>query len=71
MKTIRFKTNIVCSSCIKSVTPHLNALDQIDTWQVDTNSPDKTLQVTQEDSATSKEVIEAVRKAGFEIEETV
>lgn len=71
MNTIKFKTNIVCSNCIKSVTPHLNALEQIDTWHVNTNSPDKILQVTLEDSNDTKEVIEAVRKAGFEIEETV
>ncbi len=70
MNTVKFKTNIVCGNCIKSVTPHLNALEQIDSWQVDINSPNKILRVELEDPAGSAEVIEAVQKAGFEIEET-
>lgn len=68
MKTFKFKTNINCGSCIKSVTPFLNDLDSIDTWKVDTDTPDKILVVELED-ANKEVVIEAVKKAGFTIEE--
>ncbi|NQW36217.1 MAG: heavy-metal-associated domain-containing protein [Flavobacteriales bacterium] len=67
MKTVKFKTNINCGGCIKSVTPFLNALDNIDLWKVDTDNPDKILEVTLDDEDTQS-VIDAVKKAGFEIE---
>ena len=28
METLKFKTNINCGGCVKSVTPHLNQLEQ-------------------------------------------
>ncbi len=67
MKTIKFKTNINCGSCIKSVTPFLNEVDNIDLWKVDTENADKVLEVTLDDENEST-IIEAVKKAGFEIE---
>lgn len=67
MKTIKFKTNINCSSCIKSVTPFLNELDNVDLWKVDTDNPDKILEVTL-DNDDEAVVIETVKKAGFDIE---
>ncbi len=67
MKTVKFKTNINCGGCIKSVTPFLNELDNLDEWKVDTENPDKILEVSlDDDNATI--VVEAVKKAGFEIE---
>lgn len=69
MNTFKFKTNINCSSCIRSVTPFLNELDNVDLWKVDTDNPDKILEVQLDDN--DKEVvIAAVKKAGFDIEET-
>jgi len=41
MNQIQFKTNINCGGCIKSVTPFLNALDDIDAWQVNTEVAEK------------------------------
>lgn len=70
MKTYKFKTNINCGSCIKSVTPHLNELDIVESWQVDTSDPDKILTVEIEDAGGVSEVKEAVASAGFKIEET-
>ena len=35
MTTVKYKTNINCNGCIKSVTPFLNELDNIETWEVD------------------------------------
>lgn len=67
MKTVKYKTNINCGGCIKSVTPFLNELDNIDTWKVDTDNPDKILEVHLDDE-NEKNVVEAVLKAGFEIE---
>lgn len=67
MKTVKYKTNINCGGCINSVTPFLNEVDNIDTWKVDTENPDKILEVNLEDENEAF-VIEAVKKAGFEIE---
>jgi len=67
MKKAIFKTNINCGNCINSVTPFLNNLDNIDFWKVDTENPDKILEVVLDDENEST-VIEAVTKAGFKIE---
>ena len=69
MNTFKFKTNINCSSCIRSVTPFLNELDNVDLWKVDTDNPDKVLTVELDDEDQAS-VIAAVKKAGFDIEET-
>lgn len=68
MKIVKFKTNINCDGCIKSVTPFLNEVDTIDTWKVDTKNPDKILEVILEDD-NIKIVMETVKEAGFNIEE--
>ena len=67
MKTVRFKTNINCGNCITSVTPFLNALDNVDLWKVDTENPDKILEVELDDE-NADAVIEAVQKAGYNIQ---
>lgn len=67
MKTVKFKTNINCGSCIQSVTPFLNDLDNVDLWKVDTENPEKILTVELDDEDENT-VIEAVKKAGYEIE---
>jgi len=66
MKSIKFITNINCSSCIKSVTPFLNELENLDEWQIDTESPDKILEVKLDDDDENT-IVEAVLKAGFKI----
>jgi len=66
MKTVKFKTNINCENCIKSVTPFLNELDNVDLWKVDTDNPDKILTIELDDE-NSNAVVEAVKTAGFEI----
>ncbi|MFT5725830.1 MAG: copper chaperone [Bacteroidia bacterium] len=69
MNIIKYKTNINCENCIKSVTPFLNEIDNIDTWKVDINHPDKILEVLLDDKK-SEAVINAVVEAGFNIEPT-
>ena len=70
MNQIQFKTNINCGGCIKSVTPFLNALEEIDAWQVDTAVAEKILTVETELSQIEIEqkVITAVSSAGFTIQ---
>jgi copper chaperone CopZ len=67
MSTYKFKTNINCGSCIKTVTPFLNELDNVDAWKVDTENPDKNLTVELDDENISS-VVDAVKKAGYKIE---
>lgn len=66
MKTVKFKTNINCGSCIKSVTPFLNEVENIDLWKVDIENPDKILTVELDDENETT-VIEAIQKAGYTI----
>ncbi|WP_242928726.1 heavy-metal-associated domain-containing protein [Pontibacter vulgaris] len=68
MKTYKFKTTINCGSCIKAVTPHLEKLEGVETWNVDTANPDKILEVT---TATldAQEIKSTVEKAGFKAEQ--
>ena len=67
MQVSKFKTNINCEGCIKSVTPHLNALDNVESWQVDIDDPDKVLRVELEEGD-EQGVMDAVERAGFSIE---
>ena len=69
MKKLDFKTNINCENCIRSVTPFLNEVDSIDLWKVDINNPEKILSVEFEEDGNAEEVMDAVKKAGFDIAE--
>lgn len=66
MQTLKFKTNINCSNCVRSVSGFLNEVENIETWSVDTNDPNKWLSVKGETS--SNAIINAVEDAGFDIE---
>ncbi|MGB0431854.1 MAG: heavy-metal-associated domain-containing protein [Bacteroidia bacterium] len=61
-----FKTNINCGNCIASVTPFMNKELDIESWEVDTDNPDKLLTVESELSA--EDVIAVVNEAGFKAE---
>jgi len=63
----KFKTNINCGNCVRSVTGFLNDVTNIESWEVDTNNPDKILTVKGENCNTTS-IIEAVEEAGFDIE---
>ena len=67
MKKLQFKTNIKCGGCVATVTPHLDALEGIENWQVDTNNPEKILTVETE-RLTVEQVKQAVSAAGFKAE---
>lgn len=68
MEKLQFKTNINCGGCVAKVTPKLNETGGICHWNVDTNNPDKILTV-ETDTASKEQVMEAVKKAGFKIEQ--
>lgn len=66
-KTLKFKTNINCGSCVKSVSGFLNEVTSIEKWEVDTANPNKILTV-EGDGVTEKEILDTVYEAGFDIE---
>ncbi|GEO02673.1 hypothetical protein AAE02nite_03370 [Adhaeribacter aerolatus] len=68
MKTLKFKTNINCGGCIANAKPYLDAVENVQEWHVDTNNPDKILTVKGE-AVSAEQVIEKVKKAGYNIEE--
>ena len=65
MHILKFKTNIKCDNCVQTVTPFLNGLDQIDSWKVDTVSPDKILTIETREGLNPKEVIMTLDHAGY------
>jgi copper chaperone CopZ len=62
-----FKTNINCGSCVKAVTPRLQQIDGLISWNVDTDNPDKVLHVAMATDV-SAAIVAAVQKAGFQIQ---
>ncbi|MEZ0487563.1 MULTISPECIES: heavy-metal-associated domain-containing protein [Spirosomataceae] len=68
METLNFKTNIKCGGCIAAVTPYLNAIEQLDGWNVDTANPDKILTVQTTDNRIGEVVKKAIEKAGYKAE---
>ena len=68
MKELKFKTNINCGNCVKRITPFIDKIAGIESWSVDVDDMDKVLTVKAED-VTAQQVIDAVSKVGFDIEE--
>ncbi len=68
MKTLKFKTNIMCSNCEARVKPFLDKKEGIVSWQVDTDHADNILTV-ETDSLQAKDVIKTIKKTGFVAEE--
>lgn len=67
METLKFKTNIKCGGCIAAVTPFLTSENGIEKWEVDLVNPDRILSVETDKSAA--EVIDVVKKAGYQAAE--
>ena len=63
----QFKTNINCGGCIAKVELFLDGEENIKSWEVDTNHPDKILSI---ESANWQEdqIIHLVETAGFKAE---
>ena len=65
MKTLRFTTNINCGSCIRAVTPLLDAQVGVGNWKVNTQVDDKILEISDTELSASV-VIETLDAVGFE-----
>ncbi|RIV19931.1 copper chaperone [Fibrisoma montanum] len=68
MKTLHFKTNLTDSEAIAAVTENLNAIEPIDGWVIDTESPDNLLSVQTIDNRIADQVSQAVARAGYRAE---
>lgn len=66
MEELKFKTTLKCGGCEEKVTPGLNAIDEIEEWDVDLDSADRILTVVMTKNVEDR-IIEAVEKVGFEI----
>jgi copper chaperone len=66
MKTLRFKTGMKCNGCVSSVTPYLNQVKGIKSWNVELTVPQSTLEV-ESDEDIEQEIIDAVKNAGYMI----
>ena len=64
MKTLKFKTNIMCNGCIATVTPFLNGEKEIAAWAVDITHPNKILTVTT-DNLPAETIQKVLEKAGY------
>ncbi len=69
MNTLQFKTNIKCSGCVAKVSPHLDAAEGIQEWNVDIYNPSKPLTVEAE-GLSEEEVKAIIERAGFSAEPT-
>lgn len=65
METRKYKTTIKCSGCVAKVTPALNSMENIQSWNVDLTNPDKILEVSTTEE-TDEKVISKLQELGFE-----
>lgn len=70
MITLYFTTSINCGGCVAAVTPYLQTLSFITSWDVDTDNPQKILTVTG-NNLQQEEIIAIIEKAGFSIQPMV
>lgn len=68
METLKFKTNIKCGGCIATVTPFMDKLSNIESWEVNTQNPDKVMTVKVEEGTDANSITNAVKQAGYQIE---
>jgi copper chaperone len=67
MKTLKFKTNINCNSCVATAKPFLDKIKNVQGWNVDINDPEKILTV-EGDNVEAENVQEMVEQAGYKAE---
>lgn len=67
MQTLKFKTTINCGNCVRTVTPFLNEIEGVISWEADTNSTDKILTVNAND-VKADVIIETLEDIGFDAE---
>ena len=69
METLKFKTNIMCGSCINTVAPVLNKIPAIKTWKVDTTTPSKILSIETDDTQIIEEILTSLNNVGYNAEQ--
>jgi len=67
MNTLKFKTNVKCGGCIATVTPYLNQVNGIVSWNVDTTDPLKIMTV-ETDGINAEEITSIMKTAGYQAE---
>ena len=67
MEIFKFKTNVKCGGCIATVTPHLNQVKGIISWNVDTTDPLKIMTVETE-GISADEITSVMKTAGYQAE---
>ncbi|MFA5574830.1 MAG: hypothetical protein WC994_07225 [Brumimicrobium sp.] len=65
MKELKFKTSLSCVNCLEKVTPGLNAISEIDKWEVDLGDENKILTVQTVEDVEDK-IKNAFESKGFE-----
>jgi len=65
MNTLKFRTNVKCGGCIATVTPHLNKLKGIVSWNVDTTDPLRILTVETEEIS-AETIVLVLKNAGYQ-----
>jgi copper chaperone len=63
----RFKTNLKCSGCVEKITPYLEANNEIKSWHVDLESPEKILTI-EADHIPDELMYTIMRSAGYSSE---
>lgn len=67
MDTIKFKTTINCGTCVAKVTPVLNEQENVNSWSVDTDNPDKILTV-EGNHIDEADLVKSLSKIGYKAE---
>lgn len=68
MKTFKFKTNLKCSNCVAKVKEQLDAASEIQSWNIDLKSPDRTLTIEADDEKAVGLVEKILTDAGYRAE---
>ena len=66
MEKLLFKTSLKCNGCVRAITPGLESIPGIEQWNVNLESADRVLEVESTEDV-SVQVLESVKKAGYEI----
>lgn len=64
MEKMKFKTNINCNNCKRTVSAFIGKEPAITNWEVDLDNPDKILSV-EADKLSPADVVQLLQKAGF------
>ncbi|HOY47933.1 MAG TPA: heavy metal-associated domain-containing protein [Flavobacteriales bacterium] len=67
MKTLEFSTSINCGSCVRAVTPTLDALVGANNWKVNTEDARKILSVYLE-NMDAGQICDALKSIGYSAE---